>query len=124
MAEISQADFREYARALGTVVEFDPGHALFHEGEAPRFVYFVLKGSVDISIRGRGIESIEEGQAVGLLSFVDHQPRSVTATTKSACELALIDQKKFRYMVESLPGFVWFVLGELGIRLRKANAAL
>ncbi len=124
MADLAKADFRDYARALGTVMDFAAGQVLFQENDPPRYVYFVLQGSVDVSIRGRVIETIEGGQAVGLLAFVDNLPRTVTATAREACELALIDQKKFRYMVESLPGFVWYVLGELGTRLRKANAAL
>ncbi len=124
MAEIAKADFREFAKGLGTVMTYDAGQPLFRENEPPRYVYFVLKGVVDVSIRGRTIEQINEGQAVGLLSLVDGSPRTITATAHESCEIALIDQKKFRYMVESLPNFVWFVMGELATRLRAANAAL
>jgi CRP-like cAMP-binding protein len=32
--------------------------------------------------------------------------------------------KKFRFMVEETPNFVWFVLNELASRLRATNALL
>jgi len=35
-----------------------------------------------------------------------------------------MDKKKFRYMVEEIPNFVWFVMEELAHRLRTTNAAL
>lgn len=124
MATQGQADFREFARALGTVMDFGPGDVLFRENDPPRYMYFVLSGSVEVSIRQKVIETISEGQAVGLLSLLDEQPRTITACAKEPCELALLDRKKFRYMVEEIPNFVWFVMGELGTRLRAANAAL
>ena len=124
MTAQGQVDFREFARALGTVMNFDAGEILFREDDPPRYMYFVLSGSVEVSIRQKVIETIEEGQAVGLLSLLDEQPRTITARAKEPCELALMDKKKFRYMVEEIPNFVWFVLGELGLRLRAANAAL
>jgi CRP/FNR family cyclic AMP-dependent transcriptional regulator len=124
LANEDRADFREFARGLGTVVSFPAAQVLFSEQDAPRHVYFILSGSVEISIRQKVIETIGAGQIVGLLSFVDEQPRTVTARTLEPCELALLDKKQFRYMVEAIPNFVWFVLRELAIRLRAANAAL
>ena len=89
---------------------------LFRELDSPRFVYFILKGSVKLSIHGRVIATINEGDAVGLLSLIDDQPRTVSARALEECELALLDKKKFRYMVEEIPNFVWYVFAKLGAR--------
>lgn len=124
MADEKNPDFREFARGLGTVVAFPSDQILFREGEPPRHAYFILSGSVEVSIRQKVIETIHAGQIVGLLSFVDDQPRTITARTLEPCEVALLDRRQFRYMVEAIPNFVWFVMRELGIRLRAANAAL
>jgi CRP-like cAMP-binding protein len=51
-------------------------------------------------------------------------PRTNTARAVEPCELALLDKKKFRFMIEEAPNFVWFVLGEFGSRLRATNALL
>lgn len=103
---------------------FSAGQVLFRELDPPRFVYFILKGSVEVSIHGKVIETISEGEAVGLLSLIDNQPRTISARACDDCELALLDKKKFRYMVEEIPNFVWFVFAELGARLRAANALI
>lgn len=124
MTDAAKPDFREMAKALGMVMNFPAGQVLFRESDPPRYVYFILSGSVEVSIRGKVIETIAEGEVVGLLSMVDDAPRTVTAHARENCELALLDKKKFRYMVEAIPNFVWFVFGELGIRLRAANAAI
>ena len=124
MADERNPDFREFAKGLGTVISFAAGQILFRESDPPRHVYVILSGSIEISVRDKAIETIHEGQLVGLLSFVDDLPRSITARALEPCELALLDKKQFRYMVEAIPNFVWFVLRELSTRLRAANAAL
>jgi CRP-like cAMP-binding protein len=89
----------------------------------PRYVEFVLYGSVGISMHGRPIEAIQTGQIVGLLSSVDEQRRTASARTHEPCAVAPFDRKQLRCMIEAIPNFVWFVLAELGARLRAANAA-
>jgi len=49
---------------------------------------------------------------------------AVSARALEECELALLDKKKFRYMVEEIPNFVWYVFAEFGARLRAANALI
>jgi CRP/FNR family transcriptional regulator, cyclic AMP receptor protein len=62
--------------------------------------------------------------ALGIVSVIDRQARSATATATEPSEVAGLDARKFRFLVETTPGFVWFVMGELAQRLRATNAAL
>ncbi len=48
----------------------------------------------------------------------------MTARATEPREPALMDRKTFRHMVEEIPNFGWFVMGELGARPRAANAAV
>jgi len=124
MADYDMIDVREFARAVGTVMDFPANEIVFREKDAARAMYVVLKGSVEISAQGKVIESIGEGQALGILSLLDEQPRTSTARALEDSELAVLDRKTFRYMVEEVPNFVWYVMGELAHRLRMTNAAL
>ena len=117
-------DFREFARALGTVLRFGPGDIVFREADPPSCMYIVLSGRVEITAQDKLIETISESKALGILSLLDGQPRTITARATEPSELALMDQKKFRYMVEEVPNFVWYVMTELAGRLRATNAAL
>ncbi len=117
-------DFRETARGLGATVSFPAGATIFREGDPPDHLYIVLEGAIDVTHRGRIIESIGPGDALGVVSLLDGKPRTASAIVSEDAKLALIDRKNFRYMVEAVPHFVWYVMAELVGRLRATNAAL
>lgn len=117
-------DFRQIARGLGTVITYGSGDVIFREGDSPTYAYIVLGGKVEVSSRGKIIERVNEGRAFGVISVIDKKPRSATATAVENSEIALLDSRQFRYMVETTPNFVWYVLGEVVDRLRATNSAL
>ena len=114
----------EVARHAGRPLHLRPGEVLFREGEEARDVFILLSGEVEIAAHGHVIETVRPGDGLGILSMIDGQPRSATATASSNCDIAALDARVFRFLVESTPGFVWFVMGELAQRLRATNAAL
>jgi CRP-like cAMP-binding protein len=124
IVEMSQKDYREIARQAGRLVRLRPGQVLFREGDHARDVFVLLSGSVEVASHGKVIETVMPGDGLGLLSLIDGLPRSATATALEECEIAALDERSFRFVVESTPGFVWFVLGEMAQRLRATNAAL
>lgn len=124
MPMVADIDFRDFARSVGTVVRYAAGDVIFREGDAAGLMYVILSGSVDIAKQTAAIETIREGDAFGFVSLLDGQPRGVTARAAEACMLALIDPKKFRYMVEEVPNFVWYIMNEMVHQLRTASAAI
>ncbi len=124
MPAIAQVDFRDFARSVGTVVRYGAGDAIFREGDAAGLMYVILRGSVELTKQRRLIEAMHSGDAFGFVSFLDGEPRGVTAQAGDDCDLALIDQKKFRYMMEEMPNFVWYVMEQMARHLRIASAAL
>lgn len=117
-------DFRQLARGLGTVINYAAGDVVFREGDEPAHAYIVLTGAIEVSSRGKLIEEVSEGRAFGVVSLIDRKPRSATAKAIAPSEIALVDAKQFRFMVETTPNFVWYVLGEVVDRLRATNSAL
>jgi CRP/FNR family transcriptional regulator, cyclic AMP receptor protein len=117
-------DFRDMARALGVVVSFPAGATIFREGDPPSNMYMLLSGEVETSRHGKVIEKIEPGNTLGIVALLDDEPRTITASAVENSDLAIIDRKKFRYMVEAVPNFVWYVMSELVGRLRATNAAI
>ena len=124
LAELAAQDYRELARHAGRLVRLRPGEILFRQGDEGRDMFVLLDGQVDIVALEQVIETVKPGDALGILSVLDGQRRSATATALTDCELAVLDARVFRFLVESTPGFVWFVMGELAQRLRATNAAL
>jgi len=100
------------------------GDTIFREGDPAREMFVVLAGVVEISSRGRTIETIERGDALGIVSLIDGLTRTANAEALTDCELALLDVEGFRAAVSEVPAFMWFVLESMAQRLRATNAAL
>ena len=113
-----ETDYRPLARALGTVRTYAADEVIFRDGEPPRCMYVVLKGEVEVLSDERVVGTIREGQALGVLSLLDVSPRLTAARAAGPCELALLDEKRFRALVEQQPNFILFVMEELGSRTR------
>jgi CRP/FNR family transcriptional regulator, cyclic AMP receptor protein len=114
-----EAEVRWVARALGRVRDYAAGEVIFGDGNPPRHMYVVVKGEVEVLSDERVVGTIHEGQALGNLSLLDVSPRLTAARAAGPCQLALLDEKKFRALIEREPNFIVFVMQELGSR---ANA--
>ena len=119
-----KTDFRQIARAGGMALSYRAGDFILREGDVASCMYIVLKGSVEMSTRDKVVVTIPEGKPFGMLSLIDKKPRASSARAKEDCELALLDERTFRVMVEETPGFVWYVINEFAMRLRATNALL
>jgi CRP-like cAMP-binding protein len=124
MSVTEKIDFRDFARSVGTVVRYRAGDTIFREGEAAGLMYVILSGSVDMTKQDLVIQTMPAGHAFGFVSFLDGEPRGIAASAADECDLALIDQKKFRYMVEEVPNFVWYVLDQMAHHLRVTSAVI
>lgn len=117
-------DVRQISRSLGVVLRFAAGDLLLREGDQPNCMYILLEGEVEVRRREVVIETVGPGQALGIVSPLDDEPRTVTAEARKPCEVAAIDARKFRFAVEEVPNFAWWAMAELAHRLRTTNAAL
>ena len=124
MSLIEGMDARAAARELGTLVHYAAGDIVYRENDDANAMYVILSGAVEITTRGRHIETITAGKALGIVSLLDEKPRTSTARASENTELAIISRHTFRYMVEEVPNFVWFVMGELAHRIRSTHATL
>jgi CRP/FNR family transcriptional regulator, cyclic AMP receptor protein len=114
-------DFRQIARGGGAVIDYRARDYIFREGDTAAGMFVVLKGSVEMSMKDKFVRTIATGRPFGMLSLIDGKPRGNSARAKEDCELALLDQRAFRIMIEDTPGFVWYVINELAAHLRQTN---
>ena len=124
MVPDDKTDFRDIARDGGTVLSYRAGDFIFREGDTAGFMYIVLKGSVEMSTKDKVVVTISEGKPFGMLSLIDKKLRANSARAITDCELALLDERTFRVMVEETPGFVWYVINEFAAHLRATHALL
>jgi CRP-like cAMP-binding protein len=124
VANLQDFDIASIARSMGTVMTCHAGDAVFRRGDPARQMFVLLSGAVSVSAGGHAIEVIQPGDGLGILSLIDGRPRSADAVAERDSELAVIGARTFRYMVEEVPNFVWYVMDEMAQRLRATNAAL
>jgi CRP/FNR family transcriptional regulator, cyclic AMP receptor protein len=103
---------------------FTAGQTVFHEGDRGDHMFAVVKGTVEISIGGKAVETVEAGGVFGEMALVEEQPRVATALVKTDAELVRIDRKRFLFLVQQTPFFALQLMGIMAKRLRQMNQRL
>jgi CRP-like cAMP-binding protein len=106
------------------IVEFSPGQTLCREGEVGEAMYVLLHGSAEIRSGSAVLERVGAGDLVGELGVLDGIPRVATVTALTDCAAAVIDQKRFHFLVKANPGFALEVMQAMARRLRQCDARL
>lgn len=115
------------------VVEAEPGHVLFREGEAGDDMYVVLHGDIEVlkkSKRGKDscVAVLGPRDWFGDMSIVDVQPRSATVRALSPARLLRVAasdlEALYRYDVKAYALVVLNVAREMSRRLRVADGIL
>jgi CRP-like cAMP-binding protein len=117
-------DMRAFAKGAGATIKVSAGGTVFTQGDEGECMYIVQSGVIDMVIGDMVIETIGENEALGFMSMIDDQPRSSTARAREACELSLIDQRTFRFMVDEVPNFATYIMGVLARRIRGMSKAI
>jgi CRP/FNR family transcriptional regulator, cyclic AMP receptor protein len=104
--------------------KFPAGHSVFRAGDSGEFMFAVVKGSVDIIINEKVVETVEEGGVFGEMALVEDRPRVASAVVKADAELVRIDRKRFLFLVGQTPYFSLQLMAIMAERLRRMNEML
>jgi CRP-like cAMP-binding protein len=104
--------------------KFPAGQTVFRAGDPGEHMFAVIKGSVDIIINGKTVETVEAGGIFGEMALVEDKPRVATTVVKSDAELVRIDRKRFLFLVQQTPYFSLQLMAIMAERLRRMNERL
>jgi CRP-like cAMP-binding protein len=124
MPDVAKIDMRTFARNAGANVAYPAGSVVFNKGDPGSCMYIVQSGVIEMMIGDKVIEVCGENEAIGFMSMVDGAPRSSTARVKEACEVSVIDQRRFRFMVDEIPNFALYIMGAMARRIRGMGQAM
>ena len=113
---------RLFFHANGKVRSIAAGSALFAEDSAGRSMYFLNSGEVALTRGGKPLDVIKTGEVLGEMSVLTGEPRSATATARTACEVIELDAGGFSAAIQKAPEFALMLLAILIKRLRLALA--
>jgi CRP/FNR family transcriptional regulator len=120
----SEIDMRLFAKRAGASLTFPAGSVVFNRGDPGDCMYVVQSGVIEMLIGERVVETCGANQAIGFMSMIDDAPRSSTARVKEACEVSVIDRRKFRFMVDEVPNFAIYIMGAMARRIRGMGQAM
>lgn len=72
---------------------YGKGEFIFREGEAPTYIYLILKGRVEFKRNNYRILELKEGDCMGEEFVIGLQPYSLSAVAMEDVELAIISKK-------------------------------
>jgi CRP-like cAMP-binding protein len=119
-----ELDFRVFAREACPVIDVQAGTTVFQLGEPGATMYVILAGRIDMVNGDKVIESLGAQEAFGMMSLIDALPRTATAQVTEDAQLAVIDRKKYQFMLHELPSFAIFLIQTLANRVRSTARAL
>jgi CRP/FNR family transcriptional regulator, cyclic AMP receptor protein len=120
----SDVDMRLFAKKAGTSLNYAAGSIVFNKGDPGECMYVVQSGVIEMVIGDKVIEVCGPNEAIGFMSMIDEAPRSSTARVKDACEVSVIDRRKFRFMVDEVPNFALYIMGAMARRIRGMGRAM
>ena len=102
------------------LLEVPAGTEIMAEGSTGNRMYIIITGEVAITLKHKNIATITVGEIVGEMALINSDVRSATATAKTDCQLALIDQSSFKLLLKHVPDFAQHVIRVLTTRLQSA----
>lgn len=111
-----------------SLIQVKAGEHLFHEGQFPGAMYLIRKGKMRVYRRENGVEidleTLDENQIIGELSFLDGSLRSASAQALVDTTLVKISGPAFSKTLEGLPDWLKILIRTLCLRLRNANSKI
>jgi CRP/FNR family transcriptional regulator, cyclic AMP receptor protein len=103
---------------------FVKDQSVFKEGERGRLMYVVLEGSVTLTVNSKVVETVGPGGVLGEMAMIDDSPRSATAIAETDSKLAVIDAKRFNFLIQQTPNFSLQIMRVIADRLRRMDSKL
>jgi len=101
--------------------KFASGDVVFREEDPGDAMYIVKSGKVVLKAGERAFETLSAGAIFGEMALIDNEKRSASATASGECELIVIDEKRFNFLVQETPYFAQHVMRVMANRLRQMN---
>ena len=101
--------------------ELPAGTVIFEEGETGEEMFGVVAGKVELQMPDGRVFTLGPDESFGEMAVVDQSPRSGTAIAVEDTTLAVIDRRRFLFLVHETPTFALQVMSSLAERLRAAH---
>jgi small-conductance mechanosensitive channel/CRP-like cAMP-binding protein len=85
----------------------EPGEALFHEGDTPKYIFLVARGVVEITKNGSAgphiVHRISPGESLGAIGLITGSPYTATAKALTAVTVLRMDKASVAAAIAAAP---------------------
>jgi len=117
-------DFSNLFKHETETISVAAGDTILKRGEVYDFMYVLLEGEAEIRLGDVLLSEVGAGALLGELALIDRAPGSADVVARTACRLARIDERRFRFLVQQTPNFALDVMKVIVERLRAMNQRL
>lgn len=100
--------------------EVPAGAVIFEAGEDGEEMFGIIEGGVELRVPGGRSWELGPDDCFGEMALVDHSPRSASAVAVTDTTLAVIDRRRFLFLVGETPNFALQVMSSMAERIRSA----
>lgn len=95
---------------------------VFQAGQPGDCMYAVKSGTLQVRIGKAVVETLGPGDVFGEMALLNqNEVRSATVVAVTDCELAVIDARRFEFMVKHVPSFALELMRIMATRLLEMN---
>ena len=99
--------------------EVPAGAVIFEEGAVGEEMFGVIEGRVELRLANGRSVTLGPDETFGEMALVDRSPRSATAVAAEDSKLAVIDKRRFLFLIGETPQFALQVMANLADHLRQ-----
>jgi CRP/FNR family transcriptional regulator, cyclic AMP receptor protein len=121
-AGCSKKELAAIARAVKTI-DHPAGTVVALEGDSGAGLFVIGRGTADVTIGGRRVNRLKEGDFFGEMALLDGGPRTATVTATSDMRTYVLTEWVFRGLLQEHPSIALRTLEAMAARLRNAGKA-
>ncbi|MDM8536314.1 cyclic nucleotide-binding domain-containing protein, partial [Desulfobacterales bacterium HSG17] len=91
---------------------------IFSQGDAADSFYLILSGTVQVSIDGKPVRKMSDGDCFGELALLEYLPRSATVKALDNCKIMKLGKEDFLDLIHEYPEISMGLMQTLSKRLR------
>jgi small-conductance mechanosensitive channel/CRP-like cAMP-binding protein len=88
-------------------IRLEAGEALFHEGDAPKYIFLLASGVVEVTKTGTSgshiVHRLSPGESLGAIGLITGSPYAATATALTAVKLFRMDKASVAAAIAAAP---------------------
>jgi cytochrome P450 len=116
--ECKEEDLDRVAAVARDEARFEPGDILCKEGDPARDCYVIVEGETDVTVSGRFVGTIGEGESVGEMGLLDQAPRTATVVARTPVVAQVIGARSFDRLLDEAPTVTRALLRQVSRWLR------